>query len=150
MFTCGCASLAPAEPSARPPVLVSLAVANDTDRVHEYEIRVRFAPAADEPLETVFRTEGTLRARTRREVDGDWREEPGRYAVGIAVDGAEWNTHDVADRLTQDEQICYRQELSIGADGITSLINVNADCPDRTGRNAVATHAGSLDPAEIL
>ena len=128
VLTSSCTSPVSSESSTRLPVLVSVVVANDTNRNHEYEVRVQFALEAERPLETVFQTEGTLQARNRQEVNENWPQDPGQYAISIAVDGGEWQTQNVTDRLTQSEQICYRQELSISGDGVTFAVNINADC----------------------
>lgn len=127
----GCLSSRGLDESRRLPVLVSLAVANDTDRAHEYRVRVRYASATDGRLETVFRSRGSIPARERHAVDGDWSKDPGRYAVDISVDGGDRHSQDITERLTQEERICYAQELSIESDGVTFPTNVDAPCPDR-------------------
>ncbi len=130
VLTSGCTSLSRPESTAQLPVLVSIVVANDTDQTHEYAVQVQFATDGETPAETVFQTEGTLQARNQQSIDGDWPKVSGQYTVRIAVDGGEWHSQNVTDRLTQNEQICYHQELSIRDDGITFPININADCPD--------------------
>ena len=110
-------------------MLVGITVANDTDRAHDYRVRVRFADDPEATPETVFRSEGTLGARNRRVIDGGWPTEPGRHVVGISVDGGEWHVGDFADRLTQERRICYHQELAIGDGNVAFPVNVDAPCP---------------------
>ena len=129
LLTSGCTSSLHFRTAERQPVLVSLAVANDTDREHEYRVRVHFAAGDGAPSETVFRAEGTLQARERTSLESDWPKEPGQYTVEVSVDGGNWLTRDLSERFTQEERICYAQEISIGADDARFLTDVNAPCP---------------------
>lgn len=128
----GCTSRIAPGRTERLPVLVGLEVQNDTDRSREYQMRVRYAADGGKTPETVFRSEGRVRARTAEVVEDDWSKEPGRYAVDISVGGRDWHTQDITDRLTQEERICYAQDVSITDDGeaVTFRTNVDAPCPD--------------------
>lgn len=129
-LTGGCTSVLGSGSSETLPVLVSLTVANDTDSARDYRVQVQYAADIESTLETVFESSGSLNAREETELDGDWPTDPGRFRTRIAVDGGDWHSRDHTDRLARDERICYRQELAISTDGVDSLVNLGASCPE--------------------
>jgi len=116
----------------RLPVLIGPAVANDTDRDHDYRVRVACGETLDATPERRFDRSGTVRARGRAAVDGDWPNRAGRYRVAVSVDGGTWRTQDLTERLVQEEQVCYAQTASItDSDAVSFWTNLDAPCPDR-------------------
>lgn len=131
LLTSGCIARPNTESTKRRPVLVSpLVVANDTDQGHEYQLQVQYTSNPETSPELVYQTAGTVQARNQATIEGDWPHEPGRFVVAISVDNGDWSKQDLTDRFTQEERICYRQELSINEDGVDFMTNLDAPCPD--------------------
>lgn len=129
-MTGGCLSNRDGGSSVALPVLVALTIANDTDQEREYQVRVQFAADAETTPGTVSESGGTIGARDQRTLDSDWPKEPGRYSVEVSVDGGRWHVQDITDRLKQEEQVCYHQELTIKGRDVAFPINPSAPCPD--------------------
>lgn len=129
----GCTSVPGLDTSEKLPILVGLEVHNDTDQTQEYRIRVQYTADPDMTPETTFSDEGTVPAREEIDIEDAWAKEPGRYVVGLSVDGGDWHTQDITDRLTQRERICFAQEVAIEDGGETALFmtNLDAQCPAR-------------------
>ena len=130
VLTGGCVSNLDNQSSGALPVLVGLSVANDTDQEQEFQVQVQFAADGTTTPETVAEYHGTLGAHEQKELGSDWPKDPGRYSIEISVGGGERYVQDITDRLTQEEQICYHQELAIKKSDVTFPVNLNAPCPD--------------------
>ena len=128
----GCTSAIGSSTSARLPVLVGLEISSESNRTHEYLLRLQYAADNSTDLETLLRSEGEIQPYEMVDFEDELRKEPGRYVVSISIDGGDWHTRDVTDRLRQEDRICYGQRVFIEGSGesISFLTNLSSACPE--------------------